>query len=455
MRPTLRCVLVITAGLPLSLTAATISAHLWPTWLAFIGAVVLAAGLDALLALPRRRMRVEVTMPEALYIGDQDDLVIDLSAPGWTRPMDVDVLVDLDDDLVQQPSQRVALAPGASSQPGESGQPGAAPAGEARTRATVPLVPKRRGEMGVERVWLRWRGPFGLMRMESVHEIDRRVAVAPNVRAVRAAALRFFSQRDFLSGLKVERYIGDGSEFESLREYVPGLDHRAIDWKASARHVKLLCQEFRAERNHQVVIAVDTGQLMCEPLGGVPKVDHAINAGLMLGYFCLRTGDRVGLFGFDAWVRCFVEPLGGVHSFARLERQSAGLEYQHQETNFTLGLAELATRLKRRSLVVLLTDFVDTVTAELMLENVQRLARRHLVIFVTLRDQALSTVAGAPPRSLTALHSAVVAEDFLREREIVIQRLRRLGVHCIDAPPEAVSMNLLNRYLDIKRRELV
>lgn len=447
MRPTLRCVLVITAGLPLSLTAATISAQLWPLWLAYIGAVLLAAGLDTVLALPRRRLEVEVTVPEALYIGDRDQLIIDLAAPGWTRPMDVDILVDLDDDLAQQPAQRVALA--------ADGQPGAEAGAQLRARATVPLVPGRRGSMSVERVWLRWRGPFGLMRRELVHEIDRRVAVVPNVRAVRAAALRFFSAREFLTGLKVERYIGDGSEFESLREYVPGLDHRAIDWKSSARHVKLLCQEFRAERNHQVVIAVDTGQLMCEPLGGVPKVDHAINAGLMLGYFCLRTGDRVGLFGFDAWVRCFVEPVGGVHSFARLERQSASLDYQHEETNFTLGLAELATRLKRRSLVVLLTDFVDTVTAELMLENVQRLARRHLVIFVTLRDATLGTLAAAAPRTLTALHGAVVAEDFLREREVVLQRLRRLGVHCIDAPPEAISMNLLNRYLDIKRRELV
>lgn len=441
MRPTLRCVLALAAGLPLSLTAATISAYLWPLWLAYLGAVALAVGLDAALALPRRRLLVQATTPEALYVGDRDDLVLDLSVPGWTRPMDVELLVDLDDDLVQQPAQEVALS--------ENGD------GAARARAAVALVPRRRGTMAIERVWLRWRGPFKLVRFERVHAIDRRLAVVPNVRAVRAAALRFFSSREFLTGLKVERYIGDGSEFESLREYVPGLDHRAIDWKASAKHVKLLCQEFRAERNHQVIVAVDTGQLMCEPLGGVPKLDHAINAGLLLGYFCLRTGDRVGLFGFDAFVRGFVEPVGGVHSFARLERQSAAFEYQHEETNFTLGLAELATRLRRRSLVVLLTDFVDTVTAELMLENVQRLARRHLVLFVTLRDATLGAVAGAPPRSLTALHAAVVAEDFLREREIVLQRLRRMGVHCIDAPPEAVSMNLLNRYLDIKRRELV
>src|SRR6185503_5641047 len=126
----------------------------------------------------------------------------------------------------------------------------------------LPLVPQRRGTVAIENVWLRWRGPFGLMRRTVKRAIGASVPVVPNVRAVRAAALRFFSNRDFMSGLKVEHYIGDGSEFDALREYMPGLDHRAMDWKSSARHKKLLCQEFRAERNHQVILAIDTGHLM-------------------------------------------------------------------------------------------------------------------------------------------------------------------------------------------------
>ena len=185
------------------------------------------------------------------------------------------------------------------------------------------------------------------------------------------------------------------------------------------------------------------------------QITAVINAALLLSYFCLRTGDRVGLYGFDAQVRSYLEPAGGVASFPRLQRLTADLDYSHGETNYTLGLAELSTRLRRRSLVVLLTDFVDTITAELMLDNVQRLARRHLVIFVTLRDPDLAAVAGARPGSLQALNRAVVARDFIRERDVVIQRLRRIGVHCIDVPPARVSMQLLNRYLEIKRRELI
>lgn len=437
MRPTLRLVLLVAAGLPVSLGATLIDARLWPAWVGYLAGVLLLGGVDALLGLPRRRLVIEAEAPDTLYMGETDPLVLSVRARGWRRTARLELLVDLGAGLAP-------VAPGTA----------AVPPGEA-ARVEVPLTPRRRGTAMVEAVWLRWRGPFGLMRRSLRRPLGARVRVVPNLRAVRSAALRFFGSREFLSGLKVEHYIGDGSEFESLREYMPGLDHRAIDWKASARHKKLLCQEFRAERNHQVIISIDTGHLMSEPLGAAPRLDHAINAGLMLSYFSLRTGDRVGLFGFDDKVRVFAEPAGGMGTFARLQRLTADLEYGTGETNFTLGLANLAARLRRRSLVVLLTEFVDVITAELMLENVQRLAVKHLVVFVALRDPLVADLSGREPRSLADLHRAVVAGDMAREREAVLGRLRRLGVLCIDAPPDRLSMSLLNRYLDVVRRELI
>ncbi len=442
MRPTLRCVLVFLAGIPLSLAAVAISPRLWTVWLCYLGAAITVAGLDALLALPRRRLRIAARVPEQIFIGEQGAARLDVTAPGWRRVAALELLAELDDELAPQPPARVVLRPADGRTP------------PARAEASIALVPRRRGDLAVRTIHARWTGPLGLIERRAAIAIDRKVGVVPNLGAVRAVAMRLFADRDFMAGLKVERYLGDGSEFESLREYVPGLDHRAIDWKASARHRKLLCQEFRAERNHQVVLAVDGGQLMSEPLAGVPKLDHAINAAIMLAWFCLRTGDRVGMLGFDERVRTWAEPAGGMHSFARLQALSAELAYHPVETNFTLTLAELSTRLRRRSLVVLFTDFLDTVTAELMIDNVTRLARRHLVLFVAVRDPSLGTRALARPRSLTTLHEAVVAGDFVRERQVVIERLRRAGAHCIDSTPEGFSMALVNRYLDIKRREL-
>jgi uncharacterized protein (DUF58 family) len=437
MRPTLRGVLLFATGVPVALGAVLISPRLWIVWLAYAGMCVVALGFDAAFGIPRRRVSVAIDAPDTLYIGEDQRGRVDIGVRGWQRGGSMDVLVDLDDDMYAPPLATASIA------------------ADGRCALDFDLRPKRRGTSSIDDVWLRWTGPFGLFERHMRTRFGRRIAVVPNVRAVRDAALRLFSQRELLSGLKVERYIGDGSEFESLREYVPGLDHRAINWKASARHRKLLCTEFRAERNHQVVLAVDTGHLMSEPLDGMPKLDHAINAGLLLCYLCLRTGDRVGLYGFDAEARTYCEPQGGIRAFHRLQRLSAELEYTTNETNFTLGLAELSTRLRRRSLVVVLTDFVDVISAELMIENLERLARRHVIVFVTLRDPSLEELTAAPPRRLDDVYRAVVAADFVRERELVLSRLRRLGVFCVDAPPARVSMNLLNRYLDIKRRELV
>ena len=436
MRPTFRTVLAIGAGVPLSLVLILISEALWPYGLAYLALAVIVAGTDGLRTVSRRALLVEITPPDILYIGDTDDLQITLTVAGRWPGTSVDVVCDVGSNLETPPQQSAALV---------SGSP---------TRLSVPLVPMLRGTAEIYRVWLRVRGPWNLVVKQWVQPVSASLAIVPNIRAVRQAAIQF-SSRDALFGFKPQSQQGDGSEFEALREYVPGLNHRTIDWKHSARHRKLVCREYRAERNHQIVLAFDTGHLMGEPLNGIPKLDHAINAGLLLSYMSLRNGDRIGVFGFDSQVRVASEPVGGAHNFSRLQRASAGLEYRHEETNFTLGLTELMGQLNRRALVILQTEFVDTITAELMVENLQRLAARHFVVFVTLQDPSLHSLVDAPPRKIGDVTRSVIASDFIRERLIVFERLRRLGVHCLDAPSGRIGADLINQYLLIKRQELI
>jgi uncharacterized protein (DUF58 family) len=433
--PTPRAIALAAALFPLSLLPALGHPRLGGAWIVAAAFAAIAIGLDAILALAPGRLRVEVAVPASLAVGEAGAAVVSLAAPRAVRG--VEVLLDLHADLAPQPARTVDVRAGAEA------------------RLEVPLLARRRGLPTVDEAWLRWTGPLGLARRRRRVAVGAAVPVVPNLRPVRAAALRFFGSRELTAGVQVERFVGDGSEFDALVEYVPGLDPRAISWKASARHRRLLCQEFRAERNHQVVLAVDTGHLMAEPLQGIPRLDHAVTSALLLAYVSLRLGDRVGLYGFDRAARAWAEPQGGVGAFPRLKALSAQLDYSTDETNFTLGLTELSARLRRRSLVVVFTEFVDTVTAELMVENLSRLARRQLVVFVALRDPALDQAALARPRRLGDVYRAVVASDLVRERDRVIARLRRFGVQCVDAAPAQVSSRLVNRYLDIKRRELV
>ncbi|HZO93219.1 MAG TPA: DUF58 domain-containing protein [Candidatus Baltobacteraceae bacterium] len=436
MRPTRRAVALFAAALPIPWILLAVAARAWPFALDASVLVLVALASDALLSYPRRRLQVHVTPVDAAFVGTAVEVTVTLGIGAGRRPPAFQALLEAsgDADPVVTPGLRTIGARDES--------------------ATFAVVPRRRGILSIDAVWVRWRGPLGLFEQLRRFPQAATTRVFPNIHASRAAEFQL-ATRDALFGMKAHLEQGQGSEFEALREYVPGHDVRFVDWKHSARHRKLLLKEFRAERNHPIVIAYDTGHLMREPIDGVAKLDHAINAGLLLSWLALRAGDLVGSYDFAARPHGFVPPARGVGRFRHLQQISSSLAYGTDETNYTLGLATLYGQLERRSLIVLFTDFVDTITAELMVESVQRLTRRHLVLFVALRERTLYEVFEAPPRRLAQVGSAVVAYDFLQEREVVFERLRRLGVHCIDVLPERVTVALINRYLLIKQRDLL
>ncbi|HEY9218374.1 MAG TPA: DUF58 domain-containing protein, partial [Phenylobacterium sp.] len=312
----------------------------------------------------------------------------------------------------------------------------------------------RRGEGRFEEAWARWRGPLGLVFIQRSRRLDTVSVITPDVRSVQEEALRLFS-RDAPFGAKVQIDTGEGTEFHALKEFQTGMDLRSMDWKQSARHGKLIGREYRTERNHHIILALDTGRLMCAPLAGAPRIDRAINAALLLAFVSLKLGDRVGLFAFDSKPRVASGVTAGAQSFPLLQRLAASIDYSTEETNFTLGLTTLLGRLDRRSLVVVFTDFADPTSAELMIENVGRLLRTHHVLFVAFRDEELETMVEARPAEAEDVARSVVAGTLLQQREVVVGRLRRMGAQIVDAPADRMGTSLVNAYLDAKRRDLL
>lgn len=435
IRPTRRAVLLFACGLPIALVAIAMDSGLWQLGFYFSLLVVLAILADAVFALPLSAVTPQGMVPDRLYIGEKGAVTAAFPPSRYQRPARIEAFLEQAGDAEPQSVMTLELAPG---QGGE---------------IAFPLIPLRRGLLQIARLWLRWEGPMGLALLSRTVEIGRQVSVVPNVRSVHRSELRFFPH-DAIVGEKLHQK-GEGTEFEALREYQPGLDIRFIDWKHSARHNKLLCKEFRTERNHPVVLAFDTGHLMIDPLGAMPRLDHAINAGLRLAWLSMRSGDLVGIFGFDARIRHYTQPLRGTQHFARIQRATAQLGYHTEETNFTLGLAELNARLGRRALVIVFTDFVDTTTSELMIESMHRIANRHVAVFVTFRDSFLRGAAEQAPNTFGDVTKAVIAQNFLDERSVVLEKLARIGVHCLDVPSASLPVALINRYLDIKQRGLL
>lgn len=322
-------------------------------------------------------------------------------------------------------------------------------------QATAPLEPQpestrfiaaRRGAARVERVWARVTGPLGLAWRQRSRPLDRTIAVLPDLASVREQGMRQF-MRSCQFGTRIRPDSGDGTEFQSLTDFQPGMERRAIDWKASARHFSLLAREFRPERDNSVVFAVDCGRAMSEPVDGLPRVDRAISAALLSAFVALKSGDNVRLFGFAGRPNADSGSVTGTSGLATLHRTAAQIDYGAVESNYTLSLVSLDQRLQRRSLVILFTEFTDPTAAELMIAAAARMLKRHRVLFVLFHDTELERLIDARPASADDIIRANVAHTLLRERRIVIERLRRAGIDVLEAAPDALPLALAERYV--------
>jgi uncharacterized protein (DUF58 family) len=240
-----------------------------------------------------------------------------------------------------------------------------------------------------------------------------------------------------------------------LSEYEPGMDRRRIDWKASARHSRLYARENESERNNQIVFAFDCGQAMCEPVDGLPRIDRAVSAALTCAYVVLKGGDKCALFGFAQAPQVMTPFIGDPRAFHRLQSAAAGLDYEAVEPNFTLALATLTSKLKRRSLVVLFSDFTDPTSAEMMVESLGRLVDKHLVLFVTIADSEVETLIEAAPGDIATIARSVTADTLLHQRKLVLGRLRRMGIDVIEAPWDTIGPRLIDRYFQIRSSEAI
>ena len=432
MRPTPLAAAVFAASIVLAAAAAFAGATGPPLWLGVLAIFASVFALDAW-RLPRRaEITARLSAPDELVVGEPQDARLTIEAPGPDLP--AVVLLEAAGDLEAPPASSGVLSSG-------------------RLTVAFPLVSERRGVARRERAWVRLDGPLGLARRVVTLPLASEMRVIPRVAASGRAVSRFDAP-DARVGTKIERYDGDGSEFDTLREFRVGDDSRAIDWKSTARHRMLLRRQFRAERDHDLVLAVDTGRLMAERIAGTPKLDHALRACLRLAQVALASGDRVGLFGFDERPRVSLPPDRGVRAHQALRLAAARLEPHELETNYTLSLSTLLGSLRRRTLVVVVSDFADTVSAELLVDNLRRLSRRHVVVFVALHDDALDALDQALPVDRPSLHRAVIAGTLKRERRLVLERLRRLGIWVVVAPADKLGTDMIDRYLDLKRREV-
>ncbi len=317
------------------------------------------------------------------------------------------------------------------------------------------LRPPRRGDYRFGDLYLRWESTLGLFRRQARFTAAEAVKVYPNLVDVRKFDLLLRKNRLWELGVRNVRLRGPGTEFERLRDYQPDDDYRRINWKATARRGTPITMEYQTERSQNIVALIDVGRTMRSPVGDIEKMDYAINAVLLLAYVAGQKGDRIGAMTFADEVQAWLLPRTGKAQFHRMLESLYKVQGQPVEPDYGAAFAYFAAKQSRRSLVLVFTDLTGSVTNETLIAQMSRLRRTHLTLLVTMRDPTVEAMARQPVDDPVTLYRRTVAETLLRERELVLERLRNRGVLTLDVPADELSIALVNRYLEIKARELI
>lgn len=397
----------------------------------------------------RPRVKTERLVPDRAFIGRETKIRV-LVHNQRSEPIEVSLLEELPRDVTDEDPyfEKVEIDAHGRSELGYS------------------VHPTFRGDRELGPTIVFESSPMGFLRRRTITPAQDPLAVYPDIKPLLSAEA--LNPRKVLAalGMKPVRRRGEGAEFDTLREYVPGDDPRRIDWAASARRGRPITRVFQHEHNHRVIVAIDASRLMAGMFQGRSKLDHAIDASLVLAYAALSAGDRMSVLAFDETPRSFIGPFNHRNDLGRILAEVRSLQPKPVEADYTALVRELQVRERQHALVVVITDFVesDPETSRAL----ALLARRHRVLVVALRDSIFKELdvpenpdGSASMRSRSNpmdLENGVADEplrrlvlgDLLHEREALLGGLRARGVQTLDLLPGEIIAPILNRYLAIR-----
>lgn len=326
-----------------------------------------------------------------------------------------------------------------------------------RERVVSELRPVRRGDQHAALVTARSVGPLGLAGRQRSTPVPGQVRILPPFLSRKHLPARLAKLRE-IDGALPTLIRGQGTEFDSLREYVVGDDVRSIDWRATARRGGVVVRTWRPERDRRVVVVLDTGRTAAGRIGvdptardpaGWPRLDWTMDAALLLAALASRAGDHVDLLAHDQVMRAGVFGASRALLLTRLVEAMAPLQPALVESDAAAMVATIAGRVRQRTLVVLLTDLNPSALDEGLLPVLPELTTRHQVIVAAVADPRVERLA-AGRRNAAAVYDAAAAERARNDRRSMAARLRRSGVEVVDAPPEELAPALADRYLAMK-----
>ena len=315
--------------------------------------------------------------------------------------------------------------------------------------------PVKRGEYNFGAVNVFVKSPIGFVQRRYCFSQDMTVPVYPSFMQMRKYELLAISNQLTDAGIKKIRRRGNNAEFEQIKEYVAGDDYRTINWKATARKNKLMINQYQDEKSQQVYSVIDMGRIMRMPFEGLSLLDYAINSSLVISNIALLKQDKAGIISFS----------NRVQSILPADRRNAQLQkilellYNQKtgylESNFEHLYANIKTKINQRSLLLLYTNFESLSGLQRQIKYLRRIAKDHLLVVIFFENTQLRTFLDTPATTTEEVYNKTIAEKFAYEKKLIVKELEKYGIQSILTSPKKLSVNTINKYLELKARGLI
>jgi uncharacterized protein (DUF58 family) len=449
MVPTRTTVWLLLLGLLLWLAGLALAVLPWmPAWvhdqavpagrwlvLGFDGCVLLLAAVDAWLARRAARppcLTLRRERPARLSLGVDNEVVLVLENRG-PRRLALVVRDELPPTFRAEPAVLDAVVPG-----------------HGWARVAYRLLPTERGNFAFGKVAVRCRGPLGLARADRTLPAGEAVQVYPNLLEVRRYEALVRTTLVRAGGYRARRLPGAGREFSHYRDYSPDDDYRHVSWKATARRHRPITSVYESEHSQDIIFCLDVGRMMAARVGTLSKLDHAINAVLMLTHVSQTFQDNLGLLVFSHTVHLYLPPAKGRAQHARFLQALYSIKPELCYVNYQEAFGHLIARHPKRALTMVFTDLLDDVVSRDYLEAAALLRRFHLPLTLAVADVPLQELAARKPDDVDELYNVLVARELLGGRAELLRSLERQGVLVLDTVPDRLTVDAVNRYLALK-----
>ncbi len=402
-------------------------------------ALILALGAGDMVLLYATGIRFQASriMPRILSLGSVHEVQLSLANLS-NQSLKAEVIDELPEQLQKRDFSLMAdLAPGN------------------KIRLTYPIRPVIRGVYQFGNVFLLVRSRIGLISRRFELELSKEVAVMPSILEMKQFELRTFADLNTSKGIRKIRRIGHSYEFEQIKEYVSGDEFRSVNWKATSRRGKLMVNQYEDEKSQQIFNVIDQSRSMELPFDGLSLLDYSINTSLVISNIALRKQDKAGLIYFSSHASKVIQAERSRSQMKHLLEALYLLKEKDLEPNYELLYTTIRGRLSQRSLLFLYTNFESQHALERALPLLRKINRLHLLVVIFFENTDISELALQPGKTLEEIYVQTTARKHVTMKLGLVQLLRQHGIQTIYTRPSELSMNTVNKYLELKSRGLI